>query len=438
MKPDTEHHQDPAFRWNERAHQPHRTVDGLRRRFEYLRHAGSYLRMAATAARALPRAWQRYRELVPRMFKTPRDLAGGFGLSIDGGPGELDRTLRELSLLDPPSVLLRAPVWDLARLPACRVLLESTRAAGRSAAVAVLQDRRSALDPAYWRDALDRIFGELAPVCADFEIGHAWNRLKWGVRTVDEYLRLVAAADEARRPYPGLRLAGPAVIDFEYGWTLAALHHRDHAPRFDTVSGLLYVDRRGAPENRQLGFDLPRKAALLRAIADTSGHSTAPVWITETNYPLKVGGNYAPTAVQQGYEPGQQADFLVRYYLNALASGMVERVYWWQMAAPGYGLIDDRDGRWERRPAWHAWRTMNSLLRDARLADATIADGFRRLTFTTATGTVTTAWATGDRRAEVPLPHPVARVLDRDGRAADRPPGPAVAVGPSPLYLLDC
>jgi hypothetical protein len=60
-----------------------------------------------------------------------------------------------------------------------------------------------------------------------------------------------------------------------------------------------------------------------------------------------------------------QADYLVRYYILCLASGLIERVFWWQLVAPGYGLVDSRGKNWRRRPAFKAYQTMVSQLEDA-------------------------------------------------------------------------
>ena len=60
--------------------------------------------------------------------------------------------------------------------------------------------------------------------------------------------------------------------------------------RFDGLASLLYVDRRGAPENRQLGFDTEGKVRLLAAIAGTARRVAAPrQWISEVNWPLREG-----------------------------------------------------------------------------------------------------------------------------------------------------
>src|SRR6185295_3680702 len=59
--------------------------------------------------------------------------------------------------------------------------------------------------------------------------------------------------------------------------------------RFDAVGSLLYVDRRGAPENRQLGLDATGKLRLLRAIAETAKNARGRSWIAEVNWPLREG-----------------------------------------------------------------------------------------------------------------------------------------------------
>ena len=56
----------------------------------------------------------------------------------------------------------------------------------------------------------------------------------------------------------------------------------------------------------------------------------------------------------------------MRYYTLLCATGWVERIYWWQLVAPGYGLIDSRSPSWRKRPSFFAFQTMAKHLRDCR------------------------------------------------------------------------
>ena len=132
---------------------------------------------------------------------------------------------------------------------------------------------------------------------------------------------------------------------------------------FDIVSSLLYVDRVGAPENTQFGWDTPKKTALLRAVIDGSFQEKHSIWITEVNWPLEGTGRYSPASGKPNVSESLQRDYLVRYYILVLAGGLIERVYWWQLAAPGYGLIDDREENWRNRPAFSALRFLVSQIR---------------------------------------------------------------------------
>jgi len=117
----------------------------------------------------------------------------------------------------------------------------------------------------------------------------------------------------------------------------ALANRRHEGLHFDVLSSLLYVDRRGAPENRQLGLDTVDKVVLLRAIAEVGRNCSERLWITEVNWPLREGP-HSPAGKSVSVDEQSQADYLVRYYLLTLGTGLVERVYWWRMAARGYGL----------------------------------------------------------------------------------------------------
>jgi len=56
----------------------------------------------------------------------------------------------------------------------------------------------------------------------------------------------------------------------------------------------------------------------------------------------------------------EAATYLKEYCQIAYRTGMVERVYWWQLLHPGFGLIDSRDGVLRRRPTFHAFRRLIS------------------------------------------------------------------------------
>ena len=68
-------------------------------------------------------------------------------------------------------------------------------------------------------------------------------------------------------------------------------------------------------------------------------------------------GFWTPTSDEECVDEATQADYLRRYLDLAWRSGCAERVYWWQLVAPGYGLVDDRAGL-RPRPAYHALRDL--------------------------------------------------------------------------------
>jgi hypothetical protein len=297
------------------------------------------------------------------------------------------------------------------------------------------QDRGLVRDPQRWRGVLDELAARFTPFGRNFQVGQAVNRSKWGIWRYDEYETLLAEADAAFAAYPRVRLLGPAVIDFELYATAALLNMRWRTGlRLDGVASLLYVDRRGAPENTQLGLDTVGKVTLLKAIADTARNSTPGSWITEVNWPLWEGP-HSPAGRTVSVDEETQADYLVRYYLLALCSGLVERVYWWQLVARGYGLVAPQEGgSLRRRPAFDALACLARSLRgatftgalpaprDGRLYDFLAADGHR----------VVVGWSTTPGvRAELPAEPEAA--WGRNG-AELATPGPTVELTGSPSY----
>jgi hypothetical protein len=203
---------------------------------------------------------------------------------------------------------------------------------------------------------------------------------------------------------------------------------------FDIVSNLLYVDRRGAPENRQLGLDTADKVTLLRAIAEIGRNCSERCWITEVNWPLWEGP-HSPAGKTVSVGEEEQADYLVRYYLLALGTGLVERIFWWRLVARGYGLISpESDGSLRRRPAWKALRTLIDQVEGSIFEGPLPApEGAYLYHFKSGDQEFVVGWSVkGGARAT--LPRPAAAAYSRDGESLPVSDGNEIDVGPSPVY----
>jgi len=339
--------------WHAPSDQPQRIADrALKRRLRW--HGfNEYLLTGLTAAFAAPLVAWRYATMRPPAWPlpAPRDFIG-IGVSpLPGHDGDLRDLVAELGVRH---LLVRVPIGDVDRLaehasfiagfPGCEVV------------VAVPQDRAAVCDPLAWERNLRAIIATLHPRVRAFQIGQAPNRTKWGCLNYSDYVPLAEAAQRLRADFPTVRLVGPALIDFEPLVLVRSLLNA-HRYRFDAVAALLYVDRRGAPSNRQYGFfDLARKIRLHAAVSALSPRLRAAdrgrLWITETNWPLIGAGEHAPTSPQECVSESDAATYLRAYFQQAHATGLVERVYWWQLVAAGYGLVDPRYGALRRRPAF--------------------------------------------------------------------------------------
>jgi len=123
----------------------------------------------------------------------------------------------------------------------------------------------------------------------------------------------------------------------------------------------MYVNRRHSPYGTQYGiFDLKNKLRLTKAMIRLSNRSKNKLWITETNWPLLNTKPYTPNSGNptRTVDEATQAEYLKLYYQIAYQSGWVERVYWWQLINPGYGLVDHRDGSLRKLPSYTAFKQL--------------------------------------------------------------------------------
>jgi hypothetical protein len=301
-------------------------------------------------------------------------------------------------------------------------VLKELRAAGHEVAVALVQDRRSVRDPARWDDFVRAVLGGLQGIAEWVEPAHAINRVKWGIWSLAEYARLL-------EPFAGLpawKLMGPAVNDFELPFADAALGAA--GVRFDALSLHLYVDRRGAPENRQGPHDAAAKFALARELARRRG--IGRLVVSEVNWFLKDPGGYAhpfapyapsrPKAHEWDVHEDTYADYMLRYYLHAIRSGVVDRVYWWRLVARPFGLVDPEG--WRVRPAYDALRTFLAHFGASTFLGRLPSDeGIYLLRFRQPAGdeAVVGFSSMGERRVALPFAHEQA--LDALGGLGARP-----------------
>ena len=344
---------DQDFSWNQYADQPHNVAPKKKRFWYHFRYVTGYFPLFFSSVRKAVPVLTRYRKYKKNMYSMPSLLQHPFGVAVSPHAQGNEEVLKSLDQLGIQNVLVRIPSWERDKLDYHKKFIEQIRARDLNIVISLLQRREDVRDPEIWAQFIDDVFSRFKPFCSLFEIGHAWNRTKWGIWDYREYLKLVQPCIPLAQEH-GVRLIGPAVIDFEFHLYPIVLKKGG----FDKVSSLLYVDRVGAPENKQYGWDTQGKVILLRAVVDACLKNKHDIWITEMNWPIAGTGKYSPAVGDMNVTEEEQANFLVRYFILCLCTGYVDRIYWWQLIAPGYGLIDSRPEKWRKRPSFFALKSL--------------------------------------------------------------------------------
>lgn len=358
-----------------------------RRKF---RSPGNILKIAKEFLLHGKALWKNYKALSARSFGEPVNAAGIIGLSLEVDTA-WEAQLHWLGELEKSAgaklpVLLRAyhhkgrEHWrDVAEKA------NELHRRGNAVALALVQDRAAIRNAESWREMVFTVIEKTCDFADFYEVGHATNRGKWGVWDFSDYEKLLSAAIEAKKKFPQIKLSGPACIDFDLH-QLPGLMSGVPAGTFHALSQHLYVDRRGAPENFQGKFDSVEKFAIHRAFAKTYGFEEERIIVSEVNWPLLNAGVYGPIdspfvmygpwetrpAAPWTTEPPRVSEedcakFMCRYFLLAIASGHVSRVYWWRLLHRGFGLVDDADPENPRpRAAFVALQKLLSLLAGTR------------------------------------------------------------------------
>lgn len=220
--------------------------------------------------------------------------------------------------------------------------------------ITIIQNREHIENHELLKQDITIIFKKFQGIANEFQIGNAINRIKWSFVSMEEYLRFYETVQKVRdEQFPEIKLIGSAVIDFEYHFSIRTLFNR-YKVHYDTFSTLLYVDRRGSPYSTQMGiFDFKNKIEFLDTIVRTSSKSDNSIYITEANWPLSGTAPYAPTSEKECVSEALYAQYMKEYFKIALQTQKIEKIYWHQLIAAGYGLVDNRDGEIRKTEAFY-------------------------------------------------------------------------------------
>ncbi len=425
--------------WDEKSAQPMITPNRLEKNSS--RNWRYMFSMVWQGLCAAPSIYKHYKYLLAHSYGAAVDMQGRIGVALHPHPDYIDTELKLLEKLGNPPVLLRICHHEsLADWGRTIDLIKKLRSKNIEVMLAVLQDRQALLQPESWRGFLSLIFESVGDQVAQIEITHASNRLKWGIWSSDEYRQLMEPALELQECYPHVRLVGPACIDFEYLPVIAALGTLPKKQPLAALSHLLYVDRRGAPENTQGNkFSTLEKAALLKALAKWSNRCDDKIIVSEVNWPLKHTGIWSPIGCpyetprwrreQPGETEEEYANYMLRYLAITLCSGHIEQVFWWRLSAHGYGLVDDLDN-FRIRPAFTALAFFLNTLGTARfIRKWDTPDDVYVLEFKTEAQIIWMTWAL--QESEYSPNIQFKQALDREGRTISK-----VKLSGSPVYLL--
>ena len=334
------------FKWDYHSDQPYIITDKAFKKEKKKPYFLEYLSMFLLFSLVFPIAflWQFFM----RFTKTKMQI--GIGVNLDKGAVQY-ALVKELGV---QHLIIRMPLWKIEQIDEYVAFAKGF--GDKKFVINILQSRTHIEDLALLKQDIEIIFNKFQSIANEYQIGNAINRTKWGFFSVSEYLDFYQVAQSVRdKSFQKIQLIGPSVIDFEYYYTAVALFNLRKI-KFNKLSSLLYVDRRGSPDNRQYGFNLKNKINLLAAMANLSPKSTNNIVITETNYPLKATAPYAPTSEKECVSELEYEQHMQDYINTARQTKKISHLYWHQLIAPGYGLVDNRNGQIRKTPAFYKFK----------------------------------------------------------------------------------
>ena len=295
--------------------------------------------------------------LLMKFFKSNKsDYSDFYAMGVDVDKGEIQKEL--IDELGVKYLLIRMPLWEMVRVDE---FVEFAKSFGddKTILLNILQDREHIEDSSLLKKDIEIIFEKFGSFVYEYQVGNAINRTKWGFFSMAEYLKWYETIQKIRdEKYPNLKLVGSSVIDFEYHYTIRTLFNLFRV-NYDKFSSLLYVDRRGDPTNRQMVvFDTKNKIDMLYSIVRLSPKTINDIYITEVNWPLSNTAPYAPTSELECVSENEYAKFMLEYLSIAKNSKKIQRVYWHQLIASGYGLVDNRENTIRKTKAFYEFKEL--------------------------------------------------------------------------------
>ncbi len=336
--------------WDKYSDQPYPISDRTYKKRMRKKHIFDYIPLFFTNIIIFPLSI-----IIMKLFNSSKVVSNkdfyGVGVDIDKGDIQVE-LIKELGV---KHILVRMPLWEMSRVDEYLEFVQKFK--GVDILLNILQDREHIEDDNLLKRDIEMIFDKFSPFVREYQIGNAINRTKWGFFSMGEYLRFFETIQEIRdKKYKDIKLIGSSVIDFEFHYTIRTLFNLFRV-KYDKFSSLLYVDRRGSPDNTQMGiFDTKNKIDMLYALVRLSPKTSNDIYITEVNWPISNTAPYAPTSEMECVSEEEYSQFMSRYLDIAKSSGKIKRVYWYQLIARGYGLVDDRDGEIRKREAFYAFR----------------------------------------------------------------------------------
>ena len=408
------------FKWDSNSDQPYQLKDKLFKKKMRKKESFSLIKTFLIALVILPIS------IIMTPFVRRKSISSSdfFSLGVDY-QRDVQTNIDSIKELNPNRVLIRLKLWEMDSL---NELEDFIKKIDKKITLKILQDRENIQDSKLLNYNLDLIFSKFQNSVDIFEIGTTINRAKWGFFSVNEYANFYKVAyDLQQNKYKNIKLIGSGVIDFEYHFSIHTLFNLTKY-KFNGVSSLLYVDRRGAPENMQMGFALADKIALLNTIVWLSPKSSNELHITETNWPISNTAPFAPTSEHECVSEDSYADFMLRYHLLSFASQQVDSLSWHQLVAPGYGLIDNRQDI-RKRNAYNTYKFMLQNLKNAQFLRMDIKRGYYNLQFLVDEILIQIHWSLKDTTLKK---EDYFTVYSRDGEIIN---DDILQIGSSPIYI---
>lgn len=269
---------------------------------------------------------KQYADVLKQSYHAQVEICGRIGISLSPVATISEGHCTYIAECKQMPVMLRlSPHYTDSQMNLVKEIAKEMHKRNHPVSLRFVQSRFAVKNTQIWNTFILESLARTAEFADFVEIGCGSNRGEWGIWKIDEYLTMLKVIASVRKLYPHLKIAGPAIINFDSGFLLGVLKNMPNGTHFDILSHHLQFDDTIIIRNER---KLVRKIASMKVIANSFSSDKLIISEIWYNPVTSATHNSAKTRTEISLPTEDvYSAFMIRYILTGLCSGFIHQIY---------------------------------------------------------------------------------------------------------------